>query len=287
MLQNTVDAIIFDLTQMPMKTRLAILDDHAHQLETKGRSYWMELPHQRKGFHLMGVANDAKTIKGEKLDVDTGIIYMIADSQATPKGTTLCEWAIEALCNKACLLTAGRGRMTSVEMSRLYKTLYYLQMREDFLARLRKELAAHQIRAEKAGRQAAFRFDGTTDTGEGYALAQEFPAIEFYDYSKGVSRSIERNNTLPNYHVTLSYSGAKPDYAARVLDAVRNGENASVVFRTRAMLEKAMLEGWNGFQVLDGDEHDVRYLDKRGSYIIGLGAKGKAKTDRKGFVVDI
>ena len=287
MLHSPIEQIVFDLSQMPMRTRMAILDDHAHQLATKGRSYWSELPSERKGFKLMQIGTNAKTRKGEKLGVDTGILYMIADSQATPKGETLCPWAKIAKCNKACLLTAGRGRMTSVEMSRMYKTLYYLQMRQDFLARLRRELAAHERKAAKAGRKAGFRFDGTTDTGRGYELAQEFPQIEMYDYSKGVARSIGFNDKLPNYFVTLSYSGADAEYAAEVLEAVRAGQNASVVFRTREMLERAMRDGWNGLQVIDGDEHDARFLDPRGSVIVGLPAKGKAKNDRTGFVVDI
>ena len=41
---------------------------------------------------------------------------------------------------------------------------------------------------------------------------------------------------------------------------------------------------WNGFPVINGDENDLRFLDPKG-VVVGLKAKGKAKTDTTGFVV--
>jgi len=41
-----------------------------------------------------------------------------------------------------------------------------------------------------------------------------------------------------------------------------------------------------GAPVISGDEHDLRHLDPRGGYVIGLSPKGsKAKRDQSGFVV--
>jgi hypothetical protein len=55
------------------------------------------------------------------------------------------------------------------------------------------------------------------------------------------------------------------------------GANVAVAFdRTPAE--------WCGRKVVDGDEHDARFVDKRG-VIVGLKAKGKARQDRSGFVV--
>jgi hypothetical protein len=52
-------------------------------------------------------------------------------------------------------------------------------------------------------------------------------------------------------------------------------------------------EDWMGYKVLDGDQHDLRFLDKLegdGPFVIGLRGKGKAKGKAKGtesgFVVD-
>ena len=99
-------------------------------------------------------------------------------------------------------------------------------------------------------------------------------------------------NTPSNYHLTASYSGANQDYSHSVLDAVMRGHNAAVVFRDRSTAERAMSQGWKGFEVIDGDEHDVRFLDPRATvpgqagYIVALYAKGPAKKDRTGFVID-
>lgn len=41
-----------------------------------------------------------------------------------------------------------------------------------------------------------------------------------------------------------------------------------------------------GREVIDGDKHDLRFLDKQ-NVVVGLLAKGKAKQDATGFVIDL
>jgi hypothetical protein len=46
-----------------------------------------------------------------------------------------------------------------------------------------------------------------------------------------------------------------------------------------------MPETWNGYRVINGDEHDLRHLDPKG-VVVGLSPKGhKAKRSTSGFVV--
>ena len=54
----------------------------------------------------------------------------------------------------------------------------------------------------------------------------------------------------------------------------------AVVFR-----DKTLPKTWQGFDVINGDNDDLRFLDPKG-VIVGLYAKGKAKQDTSGFVVD-
>lgn len=280
----------FDLTQVPMRTRLAIFDDHAHQLATKGYSYWDQSPAQRiaNGFKLLGIGNDAKTKKGAKLGIDTGILYLAPATNATPKGETLCDRATIAKCLAPCLFKAGRGRMSSVEMSRLFKTLFMLQEWELFEQQLNAEIRHNTAKSKRNGRQFAVRLNGTSDK-DWSKIARDNPDTVLYDYTKNVERL---GNTPPNYYLTASYSGANQDYSHSVLDAVMRGYNAAVVFRDRSTAERAMSQGWKGFEVIDGDEHDVRFLDPRATvpgqagYIVALYAKGPAKQDRTGFVID-
>jgi len=57
------------------------------------------------------------------------------------------------------------------------------------------------------------------------------------------------------------------------------GGNVAIVFRGE------LPKTWNGFDVIDGDESDLRFLDKKG-VVVGLVEKGLAKKDKSGFVVE-
>jgi hypothetical protein len=58
--------------------------------------------------------------------------------------------------------------------------------------------------------------------------------------------------------------------------------NAAVVFR-EAMTKPT----WSGLPVVNGDADDLRILDPKGGNIVALYAKGKAKRDTSGFVVEV
>ena len=81
---------------------------------------------------------------------------------------------------------------------------------------------------------------------------------------------------ISNYHLTWSYSEANEKYS-KLFDTVPN--NKAVVFRN---LLPSM---FNDVKVIDGDEHDMRFLDEP-NVVVGLKAKGKAKKDYSGFVID-
>jgi hypothetical protein len=44
-------------------------------------------------------------------------------------------------------------------------------------------------------------------------------------------------------------------------------------------------ETFRGLPVIDGDKDDLRFLDPKG-VVVGLKAKGSAKHDKSGFVID-
>tara|TARA_R100000734_G_C3294869_1_gene86167 strand:+ start:131 stop:463 length:333 start_codon:yes stop_codon:yes gene_type:complete len=104
-----------------------------------------------------------------------------------------------------------------------------------------------------------------------------FPNVQFYDYTKIYKRDV---SNIPNYHLTWSYSQANKDYAKEYKTALNNGMNIAVVFRDK--LPAAFL----GLPVIDGDKDDLRFLDSKG-VVVGLKAKGDAKKDTSGFVIDV
>lgn len=126
----------------------------------------------------------------------------------------------------------------------------------------------------------AVRVNGTSDLPWlALMMASEFPNVVFYDYTKH-ARAWER--VTPNYHLTFSHSETNEAETMRALD---HGLNVAVVFDTKkgSPLPSTFL----GRPVIDGDLHDLRFLDGYKGSVIGLRAKGPAKKDTSGFVVPV
>ena len=231
-------------------------------------------------YKLLSVGNNAKTIKGDGSEYVTAILYLAPADNLD--GVNVCSMAEIAGCKVACLYTAGRGKMNSVQAGRLRKTMLWRDDREGFLATLKQDIAKFTKYCEKRGIQPVVRLNGTSDImWENYLdMETEFPTVQFYDYTKIVKRAYK---ALPsNYHLTLSYSEANADYAQSVLQAHKDtGRNVAVVFREK----DSMPSSFGGSATLDGDKDDLRFLDAPHS-IVALYAKGDAKKDASGFVID-
>jgi hypothetical protein len=268
-------ALAYDISALSIEIQLQIIgNDH-------NRSLFSRFPDK-----LLGIDTNAKTIKGEQYGIKTAILYLMPAEQG---GTQLCPMAKTAGCEKACLFTAGRGAMNSVMLSRLRKTLYFNQYRDQFMLQLQNELIRERAKAERRGYKLIVRLNGTSDirwenVNIGYAYAnimQALPDIQFYDYTKLANR----RHIPANYDLTFSYSGVEA-YQPFVAKAVANGERIAVVFRNRAIVNAMLANGetFLGLPVVDGDDTDIRHLDPKGA-IVALYAKGKARRDQSGFVV--
>jgi len=266
-------ALAFDISALSLDIQLQILgNDH-------NRSLFSRLPEK-----LLGIDTNAKTIKGEKYNIKTAILYLMPAKQS---GVQLCPMAKTAGCEKACLFTAGRGAMNSVMLSRLRKTLYFNQYRDLFMHQLHNELIRERAKAKRKGYKLIVRLNGTSDIRwenipvSGYAnIMQALPDITYYDYTKLANRKVPAN-----YDLTFSYSGAS-EYLPFVQKAVANGERIAVVFRDRSIVDAMLANGetFLGLPVVDGDNSDIRHLDPKGA-VVALYAKGKARKDQSGFVV--
>lgn len=231
-------------------------------------------------YNLIGVGNDAKTVKGNGDEYMTGIMYMKPFKTVyNGKVHNLCAMAEKAQCHVGCLNTAGRGQMSSVQRGRERKTMLYLSDKIGFFDSLVNDLTTFSRRQRNNGIQPCVRLNGTSDIQfEKTGIMEQFPEIQFYDYTKIVKRAY---TDLPsNYHLTLSYSEADMDYADKVYQAVIDtGINMAVVFRDK------LPKTFRGLRVVDGDTDDLRFLDPQG-VVVGLKAKGSAKQDTSGFVID-
>ena len=234
---------------------------------------------------LLSIGADAKTVKGETFGFLTGILYL-APYLSTKWNT--CSMAGIAQCGKACLFTAGRGAMSTVAQGRINKTIWFFEERSSFMVQLAINIRQLVAKATKQGKKPLVRLNGTSDIrwesvafidadGTEYVnIFAAFPDVQFYDYTK-----IANRKDIPsNYDLTFSYSGVKA-YQPFVDKAVAQGMRIAVVFRNRQDMPSA----FNGMSVVDGDNSDIRHLDDQG-VVVGLYAKGKAKLDYTGFVVD-
>ena len=233
---------------------------------------------------LLSIGTNAKTVKGNKYGFMTGVLYL-APSKLS--GYQVCPLAAMANCESACLYTAGRGAFTSIQNARIAKTKRFFEDRATFMADLVWSIKSLVRKAARANLTPLVRLNGTSDIrwevipvtidGQEYSnIMAAFPEIQFYDYTKDANRK-----DLPaNYDLTFSYSGVAA-YSAQVQKAIAKGLRVAVVFRKQSEIPSSFM----GMECVDGDDSDIRHLDA-GGVVVALYAKGKAKKDTTGFVVD-
>lgn len=232
--------------------------------------------------------DSAKAAKAQSFGYLNAIQYM---APASTSGWNLCPQSTPE-CRAACLgWFSGQAAMVKTELdlnsvrkSRIEKATRFMKDRKAYMRDVVKSIELIIKQAHKAGMLPAIRLNGSTDISwEGVACERDgvpyknlmlaFPGVQFIDYTKNASRM---SRQLPdNYDLTLSYTGLNWDDCEKTLKA---GKNVAVIF-------DALPESWRGFEVIDGDTHDLRHTDKKGA-IVGLLPKGsKAKKDQSIFIV--
>lgn len=222
--------------------------------------------------------NNFKTMKGEKLGYLTYILYM-SPFTANSKGINVCSHASKG-CAEACLVGSGFGGMyTNVMEGRRNKTEYFLSERVEFLTQLKNEIAK-AIAKNKDKAIVTIRLNGTSDIPyekfkifEGKNLFEVYPEIQFYDYTKNYLRF---DKVLPsNYHLTFSRSETNH---TKALEMLKRGFNVAMVF-------DKLPTTFEGYNVVNGDENDLRFLDAK-NVVVGLKYKkmtGKGADNKLAF----
>jgi hypothetical protein len=129
-----------------------------------------------------------------------------------------------------------------------------------------------------------FRLNGTSDLPfEKYKvfdnntknIFEMFPDVQFYDYTKNYLRF---DKVLPtNYHLTFSRSETNE---VKAMELLKRGYNVAMVF-------DKLPTTYNGYEVINADNDDLRFLDKQG-VICGLKykkmtGKGGAEKNKQAF----
>ena len=231
------------------------------------------------GYKLLSVNSNPKIDKSNKVSEK----YWSCIMHLRPVSTKICPYQDIAKCKSACLNTAGLGGVyPNIQKARQKKTDLFLNDRDEFMQQLVKDINTFIRACKRKDKKPAIRLNGTSDIQWEYIeidghenIFTMFPDVQFYDYTKIPTRKIDH---IPNYHLTWSYSEANDKYA-KMFDKVPN--NKAVVFKN-----KILPSMFKGLKVIDGDTHDMRFLDEPNS-VVGLKAKGKARQDKSGFVINV
>lgn len=231
-----------------------------------------------------------KLEKSLKLRVLSAPLHL---APADLSGFNVCPMATQG-CKAACLHTAGNpAYMRGKERARIGRTLAYFSHRQAFMVALAHEIACHEVKSRARDFKCGVRLNATSDilwekvpvsiAGNTFPnLMKLFPRIQFYDYTKQHKRINPKYDLPKNYHLTFSLAENNDLEAIHFIDRGGNVAVAMNVKRNKPLPATFELCG-RIFPVIDGDIHDFRPIDQTG-VVVGLRAKGKAISDKSGFV---
>jgi len=205
---------------------------------------------------------------------DTDEKYLVQILHLAPSWASLFNTCSRATlgCGTNCLNESGHGQLHmmhdgthAVHVARVIRTLIWFRYRDQFKAKFQRELDSQRVKAYRLGATPVVRPNGTSDLrfeSLWPELFNENPDFVFYDYTKDSRRDVSH---ISNYSLCYSVSESTTGRLKR---------------------NDSKPESYMGRPAIDGDSHDLRFLDKAGVFVI-LFAKGHAYNDTTGFVRDM
>ncbi len=230
------------------------------------------------------LSHSVKTDKGVKTHgIGTAVMYL---APAGLSGRNVCPMSTSE-CRAVCLHDSGMLGFKKAQAAQLARTEMFWQDRATFVETLEREIHSHVKQCARLGLSPAVRLNGTSDIRwERIApgLLEMFAEVPFYDYTK-----LPNRRALPSNY-TLTYSLSETARSWTHHQTALEHSNVAVVLAGcgSSRYPKPFPLEWCGRPVIDGDLHDVRYLDRPaiGAYV-ALRPKGRAsKAVVGGFVKD-
>tara|TARA_R100000963_G_scaffold34488_2_gene28324 strand:+ start:1269 stop:1985 length:717 start_codon:yes stop_codon:yes gene_type:complete len=211
----------------------------------------------------------AKLNKSKDEGYLTGGFNLSPHKESVPfGGINMCANA--GTCSPHCLKTAGFNKMPTHMPARIERTLLMVQNWNMFDSKAEKELEAFMRKAEREGLIPVFRPNLLSDRPQLEELVHKHqPDLRCYDYTK-LAKPWLRAHEL--YHLTYSLDTHNEREA---IEAINHGINVAVVFNPKEAIPDGFTLGGVEYPTLDGDKHDLRFLDPPG-HIVAL--KGKTIT---------
>jgi hypothetical protein len=175
-------------------------------------------------------------------------------------------------CRAVCLHAAGRLGMA--EIAKLARTALYAIDPDAFWLLIDDEIRRHRARLAAQGKRLAVRINGTSDIDIPEALLDAHRDVVFTDYTKRPDIALSWNAHHPNRYVVFSATERTPD--AQIATLLAAGHNVVVPFQLKR--GEDLPQSYLGHTVIDGDKHDLRFLDSvvepdahaEGGVIVGL-----------------
>ena len=263
-----------------MNNVLYLYSKHSNMIYTDRKT-----AQQLTGLTYIGKVNNSH--KHEQAFKYNEMVYTVYLAPAKSSGYEVCPMRTPE-CTMMCLNESGRNRINvdnSMNKTRIKKTRLFFEEREFFMRWMIDEIKIAKKKAQDLGYRFSIRLNNTSDispesfyindNGTIKNVLQLFPDVMFYDYTK-VPKRVEVADKYPNYDITFSFSGFNMDVC---LDMLKRNIRVAMVFKT-------VPETFLGYQVIPGDDYDMRYLDKT-DVIVGLKFKkvrNKLTSDNK-FVI--
>jgi len=201
-----------------------------------------------------------KTIKGEAYGYRTiGLNLYPSTGSVEWGGRNVCPMA--GSCKRYCLSTTGRNAAQPNQVTRLYRTIWYLHDRAHFLRVLASQIASQIRTARSSSLRPVLRLNLLSDLPRlGYWARNTFRGrtiYRVYDYTK-LWTWRGRYHSQSRYYLTFSLDSHN---GALALEALDRGFNVAVPYAQRSRVKEPLPATWAGWPVLDGDETDLRFLD--------------------------
>lgn len=183
-----------------------------------------------------------------------------------------CAGATDA-CRAACVGSrTGQGRLPSSGIARVGRYLALIFDTARFYELLDREIATEERRATRKGFKLAMRCNVASDLGPLAArCAAGHPGVTFYDYT-AIPSSVRTNDGVRRVY-SLKDGARRLDIAQGMIDS---GYGVAVVFAASARNGDPLPATWHGAPVIDGDLHDLWFLQApaSGPFVVGLRVKG-------------
>jgi hypothetical protein len=178
----------------------------------------------------------------------------------------------------ACLAATGHNQFPTHARARARRTAHWHRDPKGFIDQAVLEYQALERRAARIGYAAAGRPNLLSDLpGMARAIARRVEGVRFYDYTKIVEAATARRGP-----VHLTYSVSERSTAADVRAVFARGRNCAAVVSDIAKGEpvpRTFTHFGVTWPTIDGDLHDLRFLDEPRHWVILRWKGSRARRD--------